>query len=968
MLRPFLLLLWGIFYQLIILPSALTAEPESDLVYSHNTTACPGYTLHSSSLVETSAGFHAALVLAGDACNAFGRDIKELQVAVTHETETRLRVQIVDAARKQYVIPDSVLPPPSANEHVKPGKSDLVFNYTSAPFAFWITRRSAPHLGPLFDTRHTSLPAAPVAGGPRNVSVGGVGLVFEDQYLQLTTALPRGANVYGLGEVVALGGLRRDIEGGVVQTMWARDAATPVDENIYGTHPVYMEHRFDKKSGKSHTHAVFLRSSNGADIVLATPEPSFPGSLLQYRILGGTLDLTFISAPPQADASPISVIEQYTALVGLPTWQPYWAFGFHLCRWGYENLDETRDAVRRMRAAGVPLETMWNDIDLYAAFRDFTTDPVRFPEDEVREFVRELKANHQHYIPIVDVGIAIATNSSDSYAPYAKGKELDVFVKNPDINGTEYIGQVWPGYTVFPDWFAPKTSGWWAEALGNWSNQGVEYSGIWLDMNEVSSFCEGSCGTGADLSNTTCPVILPGSPDNLVTDYPEGYNSSLFGPSGNLTVNGTWTFSSPTKIQTKRDVELDSKAQDIDVNDPPYAIHNAFGRLAVHTLATNATHSGGYIELDVHNLHGLMETAATHKALASLFPSKRPVIIARSTFPSSGHYGGHWLGDNQATWASMAFSIQGLLQFQMFGIPFIGADTCGFQGNTDEELCNRWMQLSAFSPFYRNHNQRGAISQEPYVWDSVAAAAKIAINVRYSLLPYWYTLFANSSRHGTPTVRALFWEFPDDPSLFSVDRQFLVGPDILVTPVLEPNVSTVHGVFPGHSTGTIWRDWYTYKPITGPSATLSAPLGHIPVHVRSGAVLLLHSTPAYTTLETRAHPYALLVSLDRHGGARGSAYVDDGDGQPDGVDLAFRVAGGRLEMTRAAGGYVVAQPVDGITVLGVGHKPSRVWVGGEELPGTRWLYENREGAETLGVNLSGGREISLNRDVVIEWM
>jgi len=92
----------------------------------------------------------------------------------------------------------------------------------------------------------------------------------------------------------------------------------------------------------------------------------------------------------------------------------------------------------------------------------------------------------------------------------------------------------------------------------------------------------------------------------------------------------------------------------------------------------------------------------------------------------------------------------------------VGADTCGFGarafiwsfqyltlnlpfhfigGNANEELCNRWMQLAAFTPFFRNHNIRGAISQEPYRWDSVAHASRAAIAVRYALLPYWVRPF-----------------------------------------------------------------------------------------------------------------------------------------------------------------------------------------------------------------------------------
>ena len=111
-----------------------------------------------------------------------------------------------------------------------------------------------------------------------------------------------------------------------------------------------------------------------------------------------------------------------------------------------------------------------------------------------------------------------------------------------------------------------------------------------------------------------------------------------------------------------------------------------------------------------------------------------------------------------------------------------GVDTCGFAGNTDEELCNRWMQLSAFFPFYRNHNTLGANSQEAYVWASVAEATKAAMAVRFQLLPYMYTLFYLAHTTGNTVMRALSWEFSNDPSLAAVDNQFLLGPAILITP------------------------------------------------------------------------------------------------------------------------------------------------------------------------------------------
>ncbi|KAG9219873.1 hypothetical protein CCMSSC00406_0009620 [Pleurotus cornucopiae] len=127
--------------------------------------------------------------------------------------------------------------------------------------------------------------------------------------------------------------------------MWARDIADPIDGNIYGSHLVYLEHQFNATTKKSHSHGVFLLSAAGADILLLTP-PGSAMSLVEYRMIGGVLDFYFFSSP-----TPQDVIEQYRVLVGLPTWQPIWGFGFHLCRWGYQNIDETCQQVLAMKAA-----------------------------------------------------------------------------------------------------------------------------------------------------------------------------------------------------------------------------------------------------------------------------------------------------------------------------------------------------------------------------------------------------------------------------------------------------------------------------------------------------------------------------------------------------------------------------------------------------------------------------------------
>jgi alpha-glucosidase len=424
-----------------------------------------------------------------------------------------------------------------------------------------------------------------------------------------------------------------------------------------------------------------------------------------------------------------------------------------------------------------------------------------------------------------------------SYPAFTRGAELGLFIRDPST-GYFYIGENWPGYGVWVDWLHPMAQDYWTAELMEFYDS-VPFDALWVDLNEISSACSFSCGN----------VLLNDSLRSISTDI------------------------SNVILQDPRKLDF-----------PPYKINNAkpSKQIIEETIALSARHNNEYAtaEYDVHSLWSVGVLKATYNAIRTIMPGKRPFMVSRSTFAGSGQYSGHWGGDNEAKWGAMFLSISQAFTFQMSGVPLFGADTCGFGGDSSEELCARWMELSAFFPFYRNHYAKGKHPQEAYVWPAVAEASRRAIGIRYSLLAYMYTLLHDAHSRGDTVMRALAWEFPNDRSLRDTDTQFLLGPSLLVTPVLEPDARTVKGVFPGIGEGTIWYDWYTLQEVKGvrpqENVTMDAPLEHINLHIRGGSILPLQK-PGNTTTATRMNPYNLVIAPDAHGHAIGSLYLDDGE-------------------------------------------------------------------------------------------
>ncbi|RDD41927.1 Maltase-glucoamylase, intestinal [Trichoplax sp. H2] len=682
------------------------------------------------------------------------------------QTNERLRMKIYDPNNKRFEVP---IPMPTMSDTDNQASDPLyeVEVLTKPVFTIIVKRKS------------TGTKIIDTTLGP---------LVFEDQYLELSTRLPS-TNLYGLGEHVHSTFMHKDFHWKRIP-IFARDQAPVLNANLYGSHPMYLNVEDDA----ANSHTVLLMNSNAMEVILT----GAPG--LQWRTTGGILDFYITMGP-----MPHQAVQQYIKMIGLPYFPPYWSLGFQLCRWGYNSLDRVKQVVEEVRSFDIPHDVQYGDIDYMKHALDFTWDPVNYAG--LPEFVNDLRSRGMRYIIILDPAIS-DNQTAGTYPPYDNGVKMDIFIK--DGEGKTLIGKVWPrGNATFPDYTNPNTTIWWQELIVNF-RKNITFDGLWIDMNEPANFVEGS---------------MKGCPKNKY-------------------------------------------------NNPPYKPLSIFGStLNDKTICMDSMQHWG-LHYDVHSLYGFSETEPTLKA-ARASTGERSIVISRSTFVSSGKYGGHWLGDNFSTWPDLAYSIIGCLEFNMFGIPYIGADICGFNGNTNENLCNRWMQLGAFYTYSRNHNGRGNSPQHPTAFGAkLANSARKALLVRYKLLPYLYTLFYHANTDGLTVMRSFLFEWPTDPVARNTDRQFLWGAALLITPVLTENAVKVTGYFPDSR----WYDYYNgiEVGIRKGNVELSAPYDHINVHVRGGYILPMQEA-ANNTYFARMNQFSLLVAMDDKITAKGNLFWDDGD-------------------------------------------------------------------------------------------
>ncbi len=271
-----------------------------------------------------------------------------------------------------------------------------------------------------------------------------------------------------------------------------------------------------------------------------------------------------------------------------------------------------------------------------------------------------------------------------------------------------------------------------------------------------------------------------------------------------------------------------------------------------------------FSHLRYHNVYGLNMVRASRDGLLLANPQKRPFILSRSNFLGGHRYAATWTGDNLSSWDQLKLSVPMTLTLGLSGQPFNGPDIGGFCESANGDLVAHWTAMGVYFPFVRNHSIKGSVNQEPWAFTpEVLDACRTAIERRYRLMPYIYTLFRESSLNGMPVMRPLFMADAKDLSLRREDRAFLLGADLMIVPRWAEDVAQPTAApWPAVPYAAISSQHDAYQP---------------ELRQRPGSIIPLANL-AQSTTTMRTDSLTLLVCLDADGQAAGHLYEDDGDG------------------------------------------------------------------------------------------
>lgn len=298
-----------------------------------------------------------------------------------------------------------------------------------------------------------------------------------------------------------------------------------------------------------------------------------------------------------------------------------------------------------------------------------------------------------------------------------------------------------------------------------------------------------------------------------------------------------------------------------DMNEPAVMDGN------LGTMPYNTPHRGGGNlpagpHLLYHNAYGRLMVQATREGVMAANPDKRPFILTRANLLGGQRFAATWTGDNLAATPFMKVSVPMSITLGLSGQPFSGPDIGGFLENTSKELWADWIGFGALLPFARGHACAGTNNKEPWAFGAeIEKTSRIALERRYRLLPYLYTLFYKAHQTGLPVMEPVFFNDPSDSRLRAEDQAFLLGDDLLVIPSFAQNPALPKGT------------WEQLELVDGDSQDAHQAR----LMLKGGSILPVGKTIQYTN-DNSLTELTLFICLDGAGKANGSLYWDAGEG------------------------------------------------------------------------------------------
>jgi alpha-glucosidase len=275
-------------------------------------------------------------------------------------------------------------------------------------------------------------------------------------------------------------------------------------------------------------------------------------------------------------------------------------------------------------------------------------------------------------------------------------------------------------------------------------------------------------------------------------------------------------------------------------------------------------------------LQALLMSRATFDAQAAARPGERVYTVTRAGSPGLQRYAQTWSGDNTTSWHTLRWNQRMALTMGLSGLFNVGHDIGGFDGPVpDAELLIRWTQACCLVPrMIMNSWKADGSVNSPWLHAEATAPIRAAVGLRLKLMPYLYTQMWRASAEHLPVLRPTFFDFGHDAQTWQDNDEMMVGADLLVAPVFEPQARTRRLYLPRTPQG--WFDWWSGAHHAGGQwIEVSAPLHRLPLFVRGGA-LVPTTDAAHDRARTDEPSRALHWFPGAEGDGEALLYEDDG--------------------------------------------------------------------------------------------